>query len=54
MKIDAAKCTGCGLCKESCAVDAIALIGGKAELDTTRCIKCRMCLAVCPVKAVKM
>lgn len=47
------KCVGCGKCKKSCPVDAIA--GEKRELHTIDqkiCIKCNSCLEVCPVNAV--
>lgn len=49
--IDELKCRGCGLCLESCPVDAISGEKGTAHvIDQSACIKCGACLEVCPEK----
>ena len=46
--VDTEKCAGCGICAEACAVGAIALVGGAAEVDQEKCTDCEACLEVCP------
>lgn len=51
--IDEENCTGCGLCKKVCPVEAIA--GEKKELhtiDPDKCIRCGACIAACNFDAV--
>jgi len=49
--IDELKCRGCGLCLESCPVDAISGEKGAVHvIDQSACIKCGACLEVCPEK----
>lgn len=57
-------CNGCGVCKNWCPVDAIAITESPqkdafkkkslARIDSTRCTGCGECLAVCPSEAVKI
>jgi NADH:ubiquinone oxidoreductase subunit F (NADH-binding)/(2Fe-2S) ferredoxin len=52
-RIDAEVCTGCGLCRKNCPVDAIA--GERKQphvIDPKRCIHCGACFDVCPASAV--
>ena len=52
-RIDAEKCTACGLCKKNCGYDAIA--GEKKVVHTiiaAKCAKCGACYDVCPSDAV--
>ncbi|MBA7594748.1 Ion-translocating oxidoreductase complex subunit C [subsurface metagenome] len=51
--IDKKKCTGCGLCRIECSVEAIT--GEKNKLhtiDKKKCIKCGVCYDVCMFDAV--
>lgn len=50
--VDDEKCTGCGLCVESCLPGAISLSEGVARIDKTRCTGCQACLDVCRQGAI--
>ncbi|MGC9024727.1 MAG: 4Fe-4S binding protein, partial [Chloroflexia bacterium] len=42
------RCSGCGVCLESCPQEAIQLREGRAWVDATRCNGCGACVEVCP------
>lgn len=55
IRIDEAKCDGCGLCVTSCAEGAIAVVDGKARLvSETYCDGLGACLGECPQGAISM
>lgn len=55
IKIDEAKCNGCGLCIDVCAEAALELVDGKAKLTKNfYCDGLGACLDVCPVDALKI
>ncbi|MCL1872836.1 MAG: 4Fe-4S binding protein [Clostridiales bacterium] len=53
IKIDQAKCDGCGLCVAACQEGAIGLVEGKAKLlRDDYCDGLGNCLPVCPCQAI--
>ena len=53
VRIDEAKCTGCGLCVTPCAEGAIQIVDGKARVVRDElCDGAGFCLAVCPTGAL--
>jgi len=53
IRIDEAKCIGCGLCEIACAYDAID-VHVKARVDNTLCTDCNVCPDYCPTDAIEM
>jgi len=45
-------CVGCGICVESCPVEAISLLENKAIINKELCIECASCIDVCPLEAI--
>ncbi len=52
VRVDAEKCTGCGLCVRRCPMEAVCLADKVAQVDYRRCIGCGVCVAGCPAKAL--
>ncbi|MCL2600905.1 MAG: 4Fe-4S binding protein, partial [Treponema sp.] len=53
IKIDAEKCSGCGLCVQACHEGAIGIVDGKARLlHENYCDGLGNCLPVCPTMAI--
>jgi electron transfer flavoprotein alpha subunit len=46
------ECTGCGICVDSCPVEAISLVDGVASIDQAECTQCLTCVDECPVEAI--
>lgn len=53
-EVNVSKCTGCGICLESCPFDAIFMVDNKAQIDEYKCRECRKCLDVCPTQAIEV
>jgi NAD-dependent dihydropyrimidine dehydrogenase PreA subunit len=47
MQVNLVKCTGCGKCLETCPVEAISIIEGKAVIDVDTCLSCQTCVDFC-------
>jgi NAD-dependent dihydropyrimidine dehydrogenase PreA subunit len=55
LKMDSAKCTGCGMCIEVCPHRVFALNNGKAEIiDQDSCMECGACVKNCPFNALEV
>lgn len=55
VRIDAAKCTGCGLCVDACHEGALKMIDGKARLvSEAYCDGLGACLPKCPADAISI
>jgi len=52
--VDSDACTGCGICKKRCQMDAISIIEKKSVVDHTRCIGCGLCVTECATEAITL
>ena len=46
-RVDGPACTGCGVCLEVCAAEAIQFTDGTAQIDASLCTGCGQCITVC-------
>lgn len=54
-RVDAERCTSCGLCTdERCPVAAITEGNGARAVDDTRCIGCGACAVACKAEAIRL
>ena len=54
-QVDKDECTGCGICVETCPVEAIALNDNDiAEVDEEACTECGACVDECPSEAISL
>jgi ferredoxin len=51
IKLDAGRCTGCGLCQQLCPVNNIRLMAD-LPVRADRCEFCLRCIAFCPTRAL--
>ena len=52
--VDAATCTGCGICVDACPTSAIEMVDGLAKVDPAKCDGDKACVDACPVQAIAM
>jgi len=53
LRLDPARCTGCGTCKEVCPHGVFALEKKKALItDLDACMECGACSMNCPARAI--
>lgn len=50
LRIDKARCVGCGSCAKSCKMD----VDPVKTPDSAECIRCGECVAACPAKAITL
>jgi len=51
-KVNPDICTGCGICADSCPMEAITLVNDVAIIATDKCSNCRVCVDDCPNEAI--
>lgn len=54
VKVDQAKCIGCGACVAECPVEALDLIDDLAVVDPEKCQNIGDCVTICPVDALSL
>ncbi|MCM8790969.1 MAG: DUF362 domain-containing protein [Candidatus Omnitrophica bacterium] len=47
-------CERCGLCGETCPVDAITVERNHCRIDYKKCVRCLCCQEVCPYRAISI
>lgn len=47
-------CIGCGVCADTCFMDAIVLENLKAQIDPDWCCGCMMCWEICPTNSIEI
>jgi heterodisulfide reductase subunit A len=53
-RVNAALCTGCGMCVDVCPYEALSLKEGKAEVNEVLCEGCGTCAATCLRAAIQI
>ncbi len=52
--VDSNICTGCGICVDTCPVQAIEMVDGIAKVNPEVCTGCGICVDACPVQAITL
>jgi len=52
--VDSSLCTGCALCVDRCAMEAISMVDDVAVVNLDRCIGCGVCTTTCPTEALRL
>lgn len=53
-RVDAERCTGCGICVDSCQFEAITVHDGRAEVTVEKCMGCGVCVSKCKREAMSL
>jgi NAD-dependent dihydropyrimidine dehydrogenase PreA subunit len=51
-KVNPEVCTGCGICIDTCPMEAIEMVNEVARIINDQCSNCRACVDECPVEAI--
>ncbi|MBO4568753.1 MAG: 4Fe-4S binding protein [Candidatus Methanomethylophilaceae archaeon] len=54
VSVDADRCTGCGICTETCFTRAMSVKEGRCDIDQSACRGCGRCVDMCPVGALSL
>ena len=54
IKVDVEKCDGCGVCVDSCPMDALRMRDDKPRLEYDECWYCGACVEDCPRRAITL
>ena len=55
LKLDPAKCTGCGMCTKVCPHNVLSIHDKKVEIvDINACMECGACALNCPFSALSV
>ncbi len=54
VSVDPEKCTGCGICTESCFTKALSVKDGRCEINQSSCRGCGRCVDICPSDALSI
>ncbi|AVX29662.1 electron transfer flavoprotein alpha subunit apoprotein [Carboxydocella thermautotrophica] len=54
VEINAKACIGCGICVDTCPVQALSLVDGVSVVDPKQCVDCGACVKVCPTNAITL
>lgn len=52
--VDPNICSGCGICVDTCPVQAIEMMDSVAKVDPEKCTGCGICVDACPVQAIAL
>ena len=53
-RVNADKCSRCGMCDRNCPYFAITMNENKVpEFNSDKCFRCGLCASKCPVKAIE-
>jgi ferredoxin len=52
--VDRDRCQVCEDCQDSCPIDAIHIVEGKAQVDAEDCTDCQACVDACIEQAISM
>jgi len=52
VQVNQALCAGCGICVDSCPVEAIRLVNLRAVINDAQCTQCEACHDACPNGAI--